>query len=100
MRIRLQRIEKRILEIMKLVSKDSRERGLSGRGIARSFIDDEIKAQDEPLLKEKEQLEKELEFILARRNGWLPTTIWNVIVPVIVSIITAYALNAFDLRSN
>ena len=66
---RLHKIEKRILEIMKLLSRDSTERGLSGRGIARHFVEDEMKAEDEPLIKENEQLEKERQFIIDRREN-------------------------------
>jgi hypothetical protein len=96
---RIYKIEKRILEITKLVSRDSVQRGLSGRGIVRHFIDDEMKSQDEPLLKEKTLLETERQFILGRRDNLFWKALWNVIVPILVTIMTMIVLSKFGLPS-
>lgn len=39
---------------------------------------------------EKAQLQLKRQFIIDRRESWLPKTIWNLIVPIIAAIITAY----------
>lgn len=89
----LYKIEKRILEITKLVSRDSSERGLSNRGIAREFVENEMKAMDGPLLKEKMLLETERQFILDRRENLFWKGIWNVLVPILVTILTTAVLS-------
>ena len=54
-------------------------------------IDAIIEADDiEYLDVEKTQLQLKRQFILDKRESWLPKTIWNLIVPIIVAIITAY----------
>ena len=39
---------------------------------------------------EKNKLQLKRQFILGRRDNWKAKSLWNVIVPIIVSIITAY----------
>lgn len=43
-------------------------------------------------------LEKERKFILDRRSSWIPKTIWNVIIPILVTLITTYFLYKFGLK--
>ena len=47
---------------------------------------------------EKAQLEKELQFILDERNSWKSKIIWNIIVPVIVSVVTAYIVTKLNSK--
>ena len=80
---RLQRIEKDILAIHKQESDgNDRARNIFYQGKLRS---------------DREKLEKERQFLLDRRESWLPKTIWMVIVPIVVSVIatviTQYVLN-------
>lgn len=39
---------------------------------------------------EKAQLQLKRQFILDERNGWKAKSLWNIVVPIIVSVITAY----------
>jgi hypothetical protein len=39
---------------------------------------------------EKSQLQLKYQFILNRRESWLPRTAWSFFVPIVASIITAY----------
>lgn len=87
------KIEKRILEITKLISRDSTERGLSNRGVIREIVEEQMRAENEPLLKEKELLEIELQFILNRRENILWRTVWNVVVPIFVTVVTTLILS-------
>lgn len=40
-------------------------------------------------------LESERHFIVDRRNSWKPKVIWNVLVPIAVSVVTAYIVTTF-----
>src|SRR3989344_8705280 len=85
----LKKIEERLLEIEheKPMRIHNAKENYSGG------IDDEIEADDiEYLDVEKTQLQLKRQFILDERNGWKAKSIWNVIVPIIVSIITAYVV--------
>src|SRR3990167_11233174 len=83
----LKKIEERLLEIEheKPMRIHNAKENYSGG------IDDEIEADDiEYLDVEKTQLRLKRQFILDKRESWLPKTIWNFIIPIIVAIITAY----------
>lgn len=57
-------------------------------------INDEIEGDAiEHLDVEKNQLQRKLQSILDERNGWKAKSVWNVVVPIIVSIITAYVVS-------
>ena len=96
---RINKIEKRILQITKLIARDSVQRGLSGKGIERHFVEDQMKAEDAPLLKEKEQLDLKRQFILDRRNSLFWRIIWNIIVPISVTLITTFVISRVGLFS-
>lgn len=40
-------------------------------------------------------LEDERKFILDRRNGWKPKVIWDVLVPIVVTVITTFIISKF-----
>lgn len=62
-------------------------------------IDDEIEADDIGHLGvEKTRLQLKRQFILDERNGWKAKSVWNVVVPIIVSVITAYLVSLFVMR--
>lgn len=50
---------------------------------------DEIKYLDV----EKRQLHLKRQFILDNRNNWRTKTVWNIAVPIVISIITAYIIS-------
>ena len=56
--------------------------------------DDEIEANEIAYLDvEKAQLERKRQFILDRRNSWKAKLAWGLVIPIIVSIITAYIVS-------
>ncbi|OHA44245.1 MAG: hypothetical protein A3G04_01770 [Candidatus Taylorbacteria bacterium RIFCSPLOWO2_12_FULL_44_9] len=62
-------------------------------------IDDEIEADDIAYLDiEKTQLQLKRQFILDERNSWKAKSVWNVVIPIAVSIITAYLVSVLVMR--
>ena len=62
-------------------------------------IDAIIEADDiEYLDVEKTQLQLKRQFLLDKRHGWKAKLVWNVIVPIIVSVITALLVSIFANR--
>lgn len=91
----LKKIEARLLEIEheKPMRIHNAKENYSGS------IDDEIEAGDIRYLDvEKTQLQLKRQFILDKRNGWKAKSVWNVIVPIIVSVITTYLVSLFVMR--
>ncbi len=83
----LKDIEERLLEI----DAEKSARIHNAKEDYSGSIDDEIEANDIAYLDvEKTQLEMKRQFILDKRESWLPKTIWNLFVPIVVAIITAY----------
>ena len=58
----------------------------------------EIRVDDNLSSEEKTQLETKRQFLLDKRDGLLWRVVWNIIVPILVSISTVYALNRFGLN--
>lgn len=86
----LKAIEERLLEIEheKPMRIHNSKENYSGS------IEDEIEAADIDYLDvEKAQLQLKRQFILDNRSSWLAKSIWNVIVPIVVSIITTYIIS-------
>lgn len=83
-------IEARLLEI----EHEKPMRIYNARENYSGSIDDEIEADDIGYLDvEKTQLQLKRQFILDERNGWKAKSVWNVVVPIIVSVITAYLVS-------
>src|SRR3989344_1573536 len=62
-------------------------------------LDDEIEADDIAYLDiEKTQLQLKRQFILDERNSWKAKSVWNVVIPIAVSIITAYLVSVLVMR--
>lgn len=83
----LKKIEGRLLEIEqeKSVRAHNAQENYSG------IIEDQIEEEEiEHLDIEKKQLELKRQFILDQRNSWKSRGIWNIIVPIIVSVATVY----------
>lgn len=81
----LKKIENRLLEIEheKPMCIHDSEENYSGS------IEDEIEAENIKYLDiEKAQLQLKRQFILDKRNNWMTKSIWNIVVPIAVSIIT------------
>ena len=94
--MRLREIEKRILAINNILSDKTREGNLAS-GVVTSMFEGVLKNANRPFLEERLQLETERQFILDRREGLLWKLVWNVAIPVIVSVLTVYALKKLGL---
>ena len=93
----LRQIEKRILEINEILADKERERKMAS-GISMPIFEGRLKNANRPLLDEKAQLETNRQFLLDRRDSLFWRVIWNVLVPILVSITTVYALGTFGLK--
>lgn len=97
----LHSIEKRITEIQKQISQTY---AIAYKKYAvKDHADMAAEGGKTKLLRnELEELETKRKFLLDRRESWLPKALWNVLVPIIVSIIaslfTLYVTNHFGLR--
>ena len=91
----LKKIEERLLEI-------EHEKPMRIRNAEENYfgsIDDEIEADDIKYLDvEKTRLQLKRQFILDGRNGWKAKGVWNIVVPIVVSVITAYLVSVFVMR--
>jgi len=85
----LKDIEKRILELKLEIANQPRiQHGL----MPQELIDLRVKKANKPLEVELEILEKQRDFIIDKRNSLFWRIIWNIIVPITVSILTTYLL--------
>lgn len=78
---RLQEIEQRILEIKK-----SADYKIDDTAVIGAYAIN----QKENLTDELDRLKEERIFILDRRSSWIPKTVWNVLVPIFVTVITMW----------
>lgn len=82
---RMKKIEEEILNIKEKDTDDSVSIG--GSAVVRKNIRESRIAR----------LETERNFILDRRNGWKAKSLWNVFVPILITMITAYLLSFKDV---
>ena len=87
----LGRIEKRILEIDRMLGDKNRENEVAS-AIITDIHERQLKAANKPLLEERTRLETERRFMLDKREGLFWRIIWNVVVPILVSVATVYIL--------
>ena len=73
----------RLKEVEKEILKSYREIGYNPSG---GIIADERGIKFDLFRHELKKLEKERQFLLDRRESWLPKTLWTVLVPIIISI--------------
>lgn len=104
---KLRKLEKRILAVHQEMSKkeDELSSRLSHHGVTDAQLQKLTKSENKLLQAEFEELTMERQFLLDRREYWLPKTIWILLVPIvvslIVSIITPYILSYFlETESN
>lgn len=93
---RISDIEKEIFltkqEIFELPQK------LKSPHLSQAQLDGLVNKEKEPLLYKLDLLKIEREFLLSKREAWLPKTIWNLIVPIIVSLIVALVVTKLNLK--
>ena len=77
--------------------KELRKR-LEDVGVSQSQLDGLVENENEPLQDELKKLEIKRQFILDRRNSWVAKSVWNVVVPIVISVITAYLVSVFVMR--
>jgi hypothetical protein len=99
--IKLKNIEKRIVEIQKQISQTYET--AYKRFPVKDHADMAAEGGKTKLLRnELEELETKRRFLLDRRESWLPKTIWNVVIPIaisiIVTILTLYITNRFGIN--
>ncbi|OGH12272.1 MAG: hypothetical protein A2776_00965 [Candidatus Levybacteria bacterium RIFCSPHIGHO2_01_FULL_40_10] len=92
--MKLGKIERRILEIKTILGDEKRRKSLA-TGVPMSVFEGRLEQANRPLEKELDKLESERKFILDNRNSIFWRIIWNAIVPIIVSFITAYLVSKF-----
>ena len=96
--MRLSEIEKRILEIKKILSDTDREKFIRVNTYQSLNVfggPTGLEQENRPLIEEREALETERRFILDRRENLFWRTIWSGVIPVIASIATVLILNHF-----
>jgi hypothetical protein len=71
---------------------------LKNPGWSQNVLEGHIERNKRPLLHKLDLLETERNFLLAEREALLPKTIWNIIVPIIVSVITALVITKLNLK--
>ncbi len=93
-------IEKRIIELKQEIAKKPKElrKRLEDVGVSQSQLDGLVENENEPLQDELKKLEIKRQFILDRRNSWVAKSVWNVVVPIVISVITAYLVSVFVMR--
>lgn len=68
------------------------------RPVAQSVLDGLVEREKKPLLYKLDMLETERNFLISRREAFLPKTIWNLIIPVLASVITAILVTKLQLN--
>lgn len=66
--------------------------------IAQNVLDGRIENAKKPLLHRLDILTTERDFLISKREAWLPKTIWNLIVPLVVSVATAWIVIQLNLK--
>ena len=86
--IKLKSIESRIIEIQKQISQIYMT--AYKKYPVKDHADMAAEGGETKLLRnELETLETRRKFLLDRRESWLPKSIWNVVIPIVVSIIAS-----------
>lgn len=89
---KLSSIEEKIIELKKEMDGKPSELGkrLQDVGVSQSQLNELVKKDTVPLQAKLEKLEIQRQFILDRRGNLFWKAIWNVAVPILVSIGTTY----------
>lgn len=97
---KLWRIEKDIINLKKnlLKNEDQQFYNLSKKKVEVSNLESAIRMVTSEMRSEIEVLELERKFILDRRNSLFWRIIWNILIPITVSVGTVYLLNYLGLR--
>lgn len=91
---RLVEIEERILEIKHTLGDEGRRKKFAF-GVVMSVFEKRLRSANRPLEEELERLETERKFIIDGRHNLRSRIIWNFIVLIAVSFITAFLVDRF-----
>lgn len=92
---KLKKIEEQIIEVKRQINFNR------NNDISRQYGGGQsphVKSENEQLSGELGKFETQRNFLLDRRESWMPKTIWNVILPIIVTIITLYLAKLLGLN--
>lgn len=92
---KLKKIEKQIIEIKEQINFNKNNDVSRQYGGEKSTL---VELENEQLLDELDKLETQRNFLLDRRESWIPKTIWNVIVPIVVTVITLYVVELLEIN--
>ncbi len=95
--MKLSSIENRIIELKQEITNKPTElsKRLEDIGVTQHQLDGLVEKDNNPLQAELEKLEFKRQFILDRRDNLFWKTIWNILVPILVSITTTYFIVKF-----
>ena len=88
-------IEDRILEIDKILTDEKRKKILSA-GVSMDVFLGRLINANRVFENESEKLEKERDFLISRQNSIYSRILWNIVVPIFVSMTTVLLLKLFD----
>lgn len=94
---RLREVEERILEISVILTDEKRRKDFA-KGVAMPIFEGRLVNANRPLIAEKERLEQERLFLIDRRDSLSWRFVWNIIIPILVTIITVLVLSFFGLE--
>ncbi|OGI95042.1 hypothetical protein A2917_01520 [Candidatus Nomurabacteria bacterium RIFCSPLOWO2_01_FULL_42_17] len=90
------KIEKEILEIKEeIFDLPNKLR----KPIPQSILDGQFDQAKKPLVHRLEILEHKRNFLIDKRESWLPKTIWNLLIPIIISIIVSWFVVKLNLNN-
>ncbi len=94
-RSKLSKIEDEIV-----VTQELRRKLISSKFLSTQYVPEEsLELRIEHLDSQISTLETKRNFILDRREGWLPKTIWNILVSIVVTVITVYILKFIGMEN-
>lgn len=85
-------VEDRILKISLILTDEKRRKDFA-RGVSMHIFEGRLANANRPLIDEMERLEKERLFLIDRRDSLTWRFLWNVVIPIVVSISTVIALH-------
>ena len=92
---KLKNIEEQIVEIKSKINLNKNNDVVRQYGGKQS---PDVERENDQLSGELDKLKSQRNFLLDRRGSWMPKTIWNVIVPILVTIITFYFIKLLGLN--
>lgn len=93
---RISAIEKQIFEVKNEMF--GLPQKLKNPYVNQGTLDKMVEKAKKPLLHQLDLLETERSFLISQRESWLPKTIWNLLIPILVSVITAIIVTKLQIN--